>query len=370
MQFIDLKAQYCTLKDRIDTRIASVLNEGNFIMGPEVMELEKQLSEYTGVKHTISCANGTDALQLALMANGVGPGDVVFTTPFTFFATAETISLVGATPVFVDINPDTFNLDPDRLKEAIITNNAGTAKAVISVDLFGLPADYPRLETICRDHDLILIEDAAQGFGGAIDGRRAGSFGDVATTSFFPAKPLGCYGDGGAMFTDDDALADLLRSLRFHGKGEEKYDNVRVGLNSRLDTLQAAILIEKLAAFPKEAEARQKLADYYTGCLKGRFQTPVVPKGYQSIWAQYSLIAKDGEERARFQSSCKSQGIPTMVYYPQPLHLLGAFEHMGYNIGDYPVSEDVASRIFSLPMHPYMKDETAEKVVGCLLGTI
>ncbi|WP_417449443.1 DegT/DnrJ/EryC1/StrS family aminotransferase [Kordiimonas sp.] len=368
MQFIDLKAQYASLKARIDARIQAVLDHGHFIMGPEVAALEDELSAYTGAKHAITCANGTDALQLALMVYGIGPGDIVFTTPFTFFATAETIALVGATPVFVDIDPDTFNIDPDKLEEAIAEHQPGTAKAVISVDLFGLPADYTRLEHICQHHGLKLIEDAAQGFGGSIEGRRAGTFGDLATTSFFPAKPLGCYGDGGALFTDDDEVAELLRSLRFHGKGADKYDNVRIGLNSRLDTLQAAILLEKLAAFPSEAKARQTLADYYTSNLGDRYKTPFVPHGYQSIWAQYSLIAEDSDMRTRLQSACKARDIPTMVYYPRPMHLLGAFTHLGYKAGDFPASEDVARRIFSLPMHPYMQEDAAAEVVDCLLS--
>ncbi len=373
MEFMDLKAQYAGIKDRINARIQDVLNHGSFIMGPEVSELEAALAHYVGARNCVTCANGTDALQLALMLQGIGPEDVVFTTPFTFFATGEVIALAGARPVFVDIHPRTFNIDPNQLEAAILdhqANGQGTAKAVITVDLFGLPADYAALEPLCAKHGLTLIEDAAQGFGGSIGDRQACSFGDIASTSFFPAKPLGCYGDGGALFTDDDTVAEHLRSLRFHGKGADKYNNVRIGLNSRLDTLQAAILLEKLAAFPSEAAARQTLAQRYDASLAGILETPFVPEGYSSIWAQYSLLAESMDQRDHVRARCQASGVPTMVYYPQPLHLLSAFKDLGHRQGDYPVSEDISRRIFSLPMHPYLPPSDQAHVIKSVQAAI
>ncbi len=370
MQFIDLKSQYEALKERIDNRIQTVLNHGQFIMGPEVQELEQKLSEYVDIKHTITCANGTDALQLALMTLGIQPGDIVFTTPFTFFATAEVIALIGAKPVFIDIDPRTFNIDPQKLEDEIVRRQkAGEAPgaAVTAVDLFGLPSDYTVLEPLCSKHGLHLIEDAAQGFGGAIGARKAGSFGDIATTSFFPAKPLGCYGDGGAVFTNNDEYAEKLRSLRFHGKGTDKYDNVLIGLNSRLDTLQAAILLEKLAAFPVEYAARQELAYAYSTALHDRFLVPWIPEGFETCWAQYSLLAQNREERDRVIAQAKARGIPIMIYYPKPLHLLKAMQYLGVSAGDFPVSEQVSERIFSLPMHGYSK-QPSNTVLELLVG--
>ena len=354
MQFIDLAAQYQHLKEKIDARIQAVLDHGKYIMGPEVQELEQQLSEYVGVKHTISCANGTDALTLALMVLDVKEGDAVFCPTFTFFATAETIAFEGATPVFVDSNEDTFNICPIDLEkriEAVIAEGKLNPKAIIAVDLFGLPADYPALRKIADKYDLKIIEDAAQGFGGEINGKRAGSFGDIATTSFFPAKPLGCYGDGGALFTDNDEYAELLKSYRVHGKGKDKYDNVRIGMNSRLDTIQAAVLLEKLAAFPQELINRNQAADQYTAKLKDTYKTPVVPEGYVSSWAQYTLMAADRDaEMAKY----KANGIPTMVYYGTCMHQQTAFKSLGYQEGDFPVAERLASSVFSLPMHGYV----------------
>ena len=369
MQFIDLKAQYGAIKDKIDRRIAGVLEHGGYIMGPEVAELERELSAYCGVNHTIGCANGTDALVLTLRALGIGPDDAVFTTPFTFFATAEAIVLAGASPVFADIDPRTFNLDPAALEAAIIrTRDEGrfNPRAVMTVDLFGLPADYEAIEPLCERYRLDLIADAAQGFGGEINGRRAGSFGRVATTSFFPAKPLGCYGDGGAIFTDDDDIAALLRSLRVHGKGEDKYDNVRIGTNSRLDALQAAILIEKLAVFPDEMEKRQLVADRYRRSLPNWLTAPYVPQGYVSSWAQYSVLAESGAERSRIMAELGRAGIPTMIYYAKPLHLQTALSDLGYRQGDFPISEDVSGRIFSLPMSPYLTEEDQTRVLDTL----
>lgn len=354
MQFIDLQSQYKTLKQRIDARIQTVLDHGKYILGPEVTELEAELAKYVGVKHAITCANGTDALQLALMSLNIGQGDAVFCPTFTFFATAEVIALCQATPVFVDSNEQTFNICPKSLEQQIqnvLAKGEVIPKAIIAVDLFGLPADYTALQVIANKYGLKLIEDAAQGFGGAINNKRAGSFGDIATTSFFPAKPLGCYGDGGAVFTDDNELADLLRSYRVHGKGTDKYDNVRIGLNSRLDTIQAAILLEKLTAFPGELINRNNAAEHYTSLLGGLFQTPYVPQGYLSSWAQYTLVA---ENRDEIIASLKNDGIPSMVYYATCMHQQTAFTHMEYKVEDFPIAERLSRQVFSLPMHGYI----------------
>ncbi|MCG9723782.1 DegT/DnrJ/EryC1/StrS family aminotransferase [Vibrio brasiliensis] len=354
VQFIDLKAQYEHLKEKIDTRIQTVLEHGHYIMGPEVQELEQQLSEYVGVKHTVSCANGTDALTLALMVLDVKEGDAIFCPTFTFFATAEAIAFERATPVFVDSNEDTFNICPVDLEkriETVIADGKLNPKAIIAVDLFGLPADYPALREVAKKYDLKIIEDAAQGFGGEINGKRAGSFGDIATTSFFPAKPLGCYGDGGAIFTDNDDYADLLMSYRVHGKGKDKYDNIRIGMNSRLDTIQAAVLLEKLASFPKELENRNKAAEKYTSELSRTYKTPIVPEGYRSSWAQYTLVADDRDIE---MSKYEAQGVPTMVYYRTCMHEQTAFKALGYEKGDFPTAERLARSVFSLPMHGYM----------------
>jgi len=369
MQFIDLKAQYDTLRDRIDARIHQVLDHGGYIMGPEVKEFEAALSAYCGVEHTITCANGTDALVLALKALGIGPGDAVFTTPFTFFATAEAIALAGARPVFADIDPRTFNIDPASLEQAILRTEQERKflpKAVMTVDLFGLPADYDAIEALCEKYKLDLVEDAAQGFGGEIRGRRAGSFGTVATTSFFPAKPLGCYGDGGAIFTNHEGVAERLRSLRVHGKGGDKYDNVRIGTNSRLDTLQAAILIEKLEAFPDEMEKRQQVAQRYTNQLPNWLTGPHVPEGYVSSWAQYSVLAESGAERTRIMKALGETGVPTMIYYAKPLHMQTALIDLGLKEGDFPVSEDASARVFSLPMGPYLSEADQSRVLETL----
>ena len=354
MQFIDLQAQYQHLKTKIDSRIQAVLDHGKYIMGPEVKELEHNLAEYVGVKHALTCANGTDALTLAMMVLEIEQGDAVFCPTFTFFATAETIAFQGATPVFVDSNEDTFNICPEHLEqqiEKVIAEGKLKPKAIISVDLFGLPADYPRLQEIAKKYDLKIIEDAAQGFGGEINGQRAGSFGDIATTSFFPAKPLGCYGDGGALFTDNDDYAALIESYRVHGKGSDKYDNVRIGMNSRLDTIQAAILLEKLAEFPTELKARNAAAEKYTAELQDVYKTPVVPEGYVSSWAQYTLVSpKRDSEMAKY----KEQGIPTMVYYGTCMHQQTAFKELGYTDADFPIASRLSKQVFSLPMHPYL----------------
>jgi dTDP-4-amino-4,6-dideoxygalactose transaminase len=354
MQFIDLEAQYKHLKERINNRIQAVLDHGNYIMGPEVEELEQKLAEYVGVKHCISCANGTDALQLAMMVLGIKPGDAVFCPTFTFFATAEVVAYAGATPIFVDSDERTFNICPKDLEKRIkrvIAEGKLLPKAIIAVDLFGLPANYPELEKLANKYNMKLIEDAAQGFGGEINGKRAGSFGDIATTSFFPAKPLGCYGDGGAIFTNNDEYAALFRSYRVHGKGKDKYDNVRIGINSRLDTIQAAILLEKLAEFPKELVARNFAAENYNKTLNGKYITPFVPEGYLSSWAQYTVISENREaEMARY----KAEGIPTMIYYGTCMHQQRAFKDLNYTDGDLPIASRLAKQVFSLPMHGYL----------------
>jgi dTDP-4-amino-4,6-dideoxygalactose transaminase len=322
-----------------------------------------------GVKHCVSCANGTDALLLVLMAWGIGPGDAVFTSDFTFIASASVASLRGATPVLVDIDPKTYNISPDALEEAIertFREGKLTPRVIIPVDLFGLPADYPRIEKIAQKYDLLVLEDGAQGFGGSINGRKACSFGDAATTSFFPAKPLGCYGDGGAIFTNDDELAATLRSIRAHGRSpEDKYDNQTLGLNSRLDTLQAAILLTKLEAFIEyELDAVNRVADVYTENLSDIVQTPVVPEGYYSSWAQYTIRLDDKEERDTLQRKLAEQGIPSMVYYPRPLHSQTVFSFLGLDSGAYPNSARAAETVLSLPIHPYLSKADIERVAG------
>lgn len=364
MQFIDLEAQYQHLKEKIDTRIRNVLEHGQYIMGPEVSELEESLAEYVGVKHVITCANGTDALTLSMMALDIKEGDAVFCPTFTFFATAETIAFAKATPVFVDSDEITYNLCPVDLEKrilSVIAEGKLVPKAIVAVDLFGLPADYNAIEAIADKYGLKLIEDAAQGFGGSIDGRMAGSFGDIATTSFFPAKPLGCYGDGGAIFTSNDEYATLLRSLRIHGKGTDKYDNVRIGVNSRLDTIQAAILLEKLSEFPAELEARNIAADKYSKAMMDNFKIPEVPKGYYSSWAQYTLRSNEREKDMR---ELLDRGIPTMVYYRTCMHQQSAFSHLGYKTGDFPIAEKLSNEVFSLPMHPYLTEQEQALVMS------
>lgn len=364
--FIDLKKQYQHIQDDINIGIQGVLDHGAYIMGPEVTELETKLAAFCGAKHAISCSSGTDAILLGLMAYDIGPGDVVFTTPFTFFATAEMIALLGATTVFVDIDPRTFNIDPSKLEEAVKKVEAeGNLKArgVMPVNLFGLAPDFDAIDTIAKAHDLFVLEDTAQGFGGEYKGRISGSLGDISATSFFPAKPLGCYGDGGAVFTDDDDLASKIKSFRVHGKGVDKYDNVRIGLNARMDTLQAAILLPKLRLFPEEIKLRQQVAEAYSQALDGLVETPYVPEGYKSVWAQYSVIT---EHREKIQAALKEHGIPTAVYYPIPCHLATAFADLGYTKGDMPNSEWASERIFSLPMHPYIEPEFALQVADII----
>lgn len=368
MEFIDLKTQYQNNKNGIEQRIQTVLQHGKFILGPEVSELEDKLADFCGTKHCIGVANGTDALQLALMALEVGPGDIVIVPAFSFFSTAEVVSLVGATPVFVDICPKTYNMSAESLKSAIVEleKSGLKAKAMITVDLFGLPADYNELQKVAEESNLYVIEDAAQGFGGKLDDKMACSFGHIATTSFFPAKPLGCYGDGGAIFTQDDELAKLLKSLRVHGKGNDKYDNVRIGMNSRLDTIQAAILLEKLNIFEAELANKQALADVYSQSLADNFVTPYIPKNKRSSWAQYSLIPKV-KNRDFYMEKLKIAGIPSAIYYGKTLNNQSAYLGARQFV-DLSASEHAAQLIFSLPMHAYVTKEQREDVIAVLNG--
>ena len=367
MQFRDLKRQYQTLKKDIDAAIQQVLTAGNFISGSQVTELEEQLSAYVGVKHCITCGNGTDALTLALMVWNIGLGDAVFVPDFTFFASGETPAYEGAVPIFVDVEEDTFNMSPSSLEEAILqVKGEGklTPRVIVAVDLFGQPADYPEIRRIAEKYNLFILEDGAQGFGGRIGSRRACSFGYISTTSFFPAKPLGCYGDGGAIFTDNDEWAELLRSYRIHGKGADKYDNVRIGMNSRLDTLQAAVLQVKLKAFDEyELTDVNKVAHRYTEGLREVVKTPSVREGFYSSWAQYSILLKDKEERDRLQAYLKEKGIPTMVYYPRPMSMQGAFAGLDCVRVELPVTADLCRRVLALPMHPYLTAEEQEEVI-------
>lgn len=371
MEFIDLKAQYEILKEKINVNIDKVLNDGKYIMGEEVKKLEEKLAEYVGVKYCATCANGTDALTIALKAFDIKEGDAVFVPSFTFYSSAEVISLEKAMPIFIDSDPRTFNIDVDKLEKTIIkVINDGilTPKAIIAVDLFGQPADYIKIREIADKYKMKLIEDGAQGFGGEINGKKACSFGDISTTSFFPAKPLGCYGDGGAIFTDDEELYNKILSIRVHGKGSFKYDNVRVGLNSRLDTIQAAILLPKLEAFESyELESRNKFANIYTEKLRGIVETPYVPEGYISSWAQYTLILKSEEERNKLQNALKEKGIPTNIYYPTPLHRQTVYKDYNYNLEDLKISESLSKKVLSLPMHPYMTEEAIEKICKIII---
>ena len=414
MEFRDLKKQYQVLREDMEQAVLDAMASGAYIMGPQVRELEQQLAEYVGVKHCLTCANGTDALTLALKAWGIGPGDAVFVPDFTFFSSAEVVPLEGAEPVFVDVCEDTFNIDVADLERAVdrvLAEGRLRPRVVVAVDLFGLPSDYQAIRVVADKYGLLILEDGAQGFGGSIQMadqvghdenvipsdnsvipgltgnlRRACSFGDIATTSFFPAKPLGCYGDGGAVFTDNDEWAALIASYRVHGKGTFKYDNVRIGLNSRLDTVQAAVLQVKLKAFAEyELDAVNKVAAHYTELLHG-LATPVVPEGYRSSWAQYTVRFASSEERDSVQSALKAEGIPAMVYYPKPLHLQTAFADFSTrpsglgrndsvslssraesrNLDLCPVATSLCERVLSLPMHPYMTDEDIKTVCGAI----
>lgn len=370
--FIDLAAQQSRLRAELDRAIAGVLDGGAYILGPDVRKFEAELASFSGAGHVISCANGTDALLLALMALGVGEGDAVFVPSFTFAATAEMVPFLRATPVFVDSHADTFNMDVESLKRAIVEARARglRPKAVIPVDLFGLPADMPAIEAVAAAEGLEIIADSAQGFGATIDGRMTGTFGRVTTTSFFPAKPLGCYGDGGALFTDDPELARLLDSLRVHGKGSDKYDNVRIGTNSRLDTLQAAILSVKLSVYADEIEARGRVAAGYSARLSNLVGTPFIPDGYRSVWAQYTVKMNDATERASVQAALAEEGIPTVVYYPLPLHMQTIYRDYPGDPTGLPVAEDLSTRVLSLPMHPYLDEEVQTRIIDAFSAAV
>ena len=381
MEFRDLKKQYRVLQEDMDRALLGAVASGAYIMGPQVKELEQQLAVYVGVKHCLTCANGTDALTLALKAWGIGPGDAVFVPDFTFFSSAEVVPLEGATPVFVDVCEETFNIDATDLERAVrevLADGRLRPRVVVTVDLFGLPADYPAIRAVADRYGLLVLEDGAQGFGGTLDGKRACSFGDIATTSFFPAKPLGCYGDGGAVFTDNDEWAALVGSYRVHGKGTFKYDNVRIGLNSRLDTVQAAVLQVKLKAFAEyELDAVNEAASWYDERLQG-LATPVIPAGCRSSWAQYTVRFASKEQRDAVQAALKAEGIPAMVYYPKPLHLQAAFADSFASLGMTslchseeaegrrrnlcPIATSLCERVLSLPMHPYITPEEVESV--------
>ncbi len=368
--FIDLAAQRKHLDGRIEAAIARVVEHGAYIMGPEVAQLEQQLAAYVGVRHAVSCASGTDALLMVLMAHDIGPGNAVFVPAFTFAATAEVVALLGATPVFVDVGDD-FNMDPGSLERAIemVDRTDLRGRGVIPVDLFGLPADYEAIEPLAQDHGLFVLQDAAQSFGGRRFGKTAGAHAHAAATSFYPAKPLGCYGDGGAVFTDDENLADKIRSLRIHGMGQGgQYDNVRIGITGRLDTIQAAVLIEKLAVFDAELAARGEIACRYHRELRDVVRVPPVPAGVASAWAQYTIVLPC--ERAAFAAALKAQGVPTAVYYPRSLARQPAYMHCPVAPGGLPKTDAFAERVISLPMHPYLEAEVQERIIGAVQAAV
>lgn len=374
MEFRDLKAQYNKYKNEIDSAIQKVLDQADFIGGKEVWALEEHLAEYVGVKHCITCANGTEAMTLLMMAWDIKEGDAVFVPDFTFFATGEVVSFRGATPIFVDVDQATFNIDTNRLEEAIKnTLKAGKLKprVIIPVDLFGLPASHYEIQQIAEKYKLLVLEDGAQGFGGSINNRMACSFGNAATTSFFPAKPLGCYGDGGAIFTDDTQLAKLIESYKVHGKGQNKYDNVRIGVNSRLDTIQAAILEVKLRILIKhELEDVNRVYGWYTNRLKGIVETPLVPEGYKSSFAQYTIKLKNKAQRDMLQEKLKQRNIPSIVYYTKPMHRQAAFSTLGYSDEDFKVTNELCDVVLSLPMHPYLKESEINNVCAGIIDSL
>lgn len=367
VQFIDLKAQQSRIRAEIDTAIGAVLDHGQYIMGPEVKQFERDLQSFTGAKHALTCANGTDALTLVMMAWGVGPGDAVFVPSFTYVASAEAPAQLGATPFFVDVLEGSFNLDPASFAWAIdeARQKGLTPKLVIPVDLFGQPADIDAITQIAHAASIKVLVDGAQSFGASSQGRRVGTMGDATTTSFFPAKPLGCYGDGGAVFTQDDALADLINSIRLHGKGTEKYDNVRIGVNSRLDTIQAAILIEKLKIFSDELELRNQVAAIYSEGLSAHYATPQIGEGLTSAWAQYTLIVDD---RPSVQARLKEAGIPSVIYYPKSLTQQSGYQDFPIVSSGVPVSDDLPSKVLSLPMHPYLSKDSQAEIIRVLGG--
>jgi UDP-2-acetamido-2-deoxy-ribo-hexuluronate aminotransferase len=368
MNFIDLHKQQNLIKESIDKRIKKVLNHGKYILGPEVKELEQNLAEYVGRKYAIGVGSGTDALLMSLMAYDIKKDDAVFTTPFTFIATASMIRLLGATPVFSDILPDTFNIDPKKLRETIINTIENTnlkPKAIITVDLFGQLANYNEITKIAKEFNLILIEDAAQSFGASFNGHKSCSFGDISTTSFFPAKPLGCYGDGGMIFTDDEEIYKKLLSIRVHGKNEhDKYDNIRLGINGRLDTIQAAVLLSKMEIFDNEINLRNDIAKKYNDKLKKYLKTPYLKQNHISAWAQYTLQTIN---RKKIMEHLQKNNIPTAIYYPKPLHLQGIFSYLGYKKGDFPISEELSEKVFSLPFYPYLNDEDIEMITSKII---
>lgn len=374
MKFRDLNAQYSKYRIKINDSIQATLNKGQYIGGEEVDILEKRLAEYVGVKHCITVANGTDALHIPLMAWNIKEGDAVFIPDFTFYATGEVALLQGATPIFVDVDKDTFNIDTNKLEIAIqkvLDKGKLNPKVIIPVDLFGLPADYVEIERIAKKYNLLVLEDGAQGFGGELNGKKVCSFGDCATTSFFPAKPLGCYGDGGAIFTNNDKLAELITSIKVHGKGKNKYDNVRVGLNSRLDTIQAAILNIKLDAFIKhEFEDVNKIYEKYTDLLETIVETPVIPEGYKSSFAQYTIKLKNKKERDMLQSELNKAGIPSMIYYTKPMHKQGAFSEFMYDDKNFEVTNELCDIVLSLPMHPYLKDSEISTISNKIINLL
>jgi len=368
MQFIDLAAQQKRIRGAIEAGFKKILDHGQYILGPEIRELEERLAAFTGVPYTVSVASGTDALLMPLMVENIGPGDAVFTSTFTFIATAEVITLLGATPVFVDIDPETFNIDPQKLEAEI--KRVGSEKklkprGIIPVDLFGQPADYQALQAIADKYSLFVLEDAAQSFGASQKGKKAGALAAVAATSFFPAKPLGCYGDGGMIFTDHKNIYEQLLSIRVHGQGVDKYTNVRLGINGRMDSLQAAVLLAKMEIFAEEIQLRQEVAARYSAMLEGTVQVPRILPENISAWAQYSLLHPRREEMIK---KLRENNIPTAVYYPIPLHLQQAFADLGYRKNDFPVAEKIAGEIFSLPMHPYLEKQDQEKICQIILG--
>lgn len=371
MEFRDLKSQYQKYKNEIDSAIQEVLVNTHFIGGKEVKVLEERLAKFVGVKHCISCANGTEAMTLVMMAWDIKEGDAVFVPNFTFFSTGEIVSFRGATPVFVDVDRDTFNIDTVKLEKSIqrvLDEGKLTPKVIIPVDLFGLPANYYEIDRIAKKYNLLVLEDGAQGFGGSINGKKACGFGDAATTSFFPAKPLGCYGDGGAIFTDDDQLAELLNSYKVHGKGKNKYDNVRIGVNSRLDTIQAAVLNVKLTAFMEhELDDVNRIYKLYNERLNGVVDTPVIPEGYISSFAQYTIKLKSKEDRDMLQKEFKKQGVPSMIYYVKPMHKQTAFSKISYADEDFEVTNQLCETVLSLPMHPYISEEEIVKITSIII---
>ena len=363
MQFLDLPTQQNRIRESLKKRINDILNHGSYIMGPEIGELEKQLSDYCNIKHVISCSSGTDALLIPLMAWGIGPGDAVFTTTFTYVATAEVIALLGATPVFIDVYESTFNMDCEKLELTIqktISDGKLSPKAIISVDLFGLPARYRLIEKIGKKYGLKILEDAAQSFGASIGDKKVGTFGDIAATSFYPAKPLGCYGDGGAIFTNNDDLAEKCKAIRIHGTKDDKHNSELIGLNGRLDSIQAAVLLEKLTIFDEELDLRQEISNQYMTNLKN---CQYIPNNYISSYALFSILFESEEERNGTIEQLKQNHIPTAIYYKYPIHLMKAFSYLGYQEGDLPVSEKLSKTILSLPMHPYLSKNDIKKVI-------